>query len=93
MIEQLAELIRPWAGVWTWHTSHPLDRDRFFKAIESVFEELGGDILRGDIKQALINVTSETPATLDGPQPEATIDQFVDRALGILQYLEYKKSR
>lgn len=33
MIDELKELLASWAKVPTWHTSHPLDEDRFNNAL------------------------------------------------------------
>ncbi|MEW8033588.1 MAG: hypothetical protein AB2777_02820 [Candidatus Thiodiazotropha endolucinida] len=86
--EKLRELLKPWAGIWTWHTSHALDEERFNEVVENIHSEFGGDIPRSDFKEALAAVVSETPPTLDGSQPESVIDRFTDKAIGLLGYLE-----
>lgn len=86
--EKLINLLKPWAGIPTWHTSHSLDRERFNNVVDNIYSELGGDILRSDLKEALTAVVSETPETLDGTQPESVIDRFTDQAIGILKYLD-----
>lgn len=93
MKEEIARHILPWARVWTWHTSHQLDRARFFEALESLHHATSGDILRCEFKDALKEVTAGTPETLDGPQPEALFDRLTDQAIGILEYLRFKDQR
>jgi len=91
--EILIRLLKPWAGISTWHTSHSLDLERFNNVVDNIYSELGGDILRSDLKEALTAVVSATPETLDGAQPESVIDRFTDQAIGILKYLDQNGTR
>lgn len=89
--ENLMELLRPWAGMWTLHTRHALDDERFNEVIDDIYLEFGGDIPRAEFKAALTAVVSDTPETLDGPQSVSVIDRFSDKALGDLEYLGRQK--
>lgn len=37
-IENLAKCLKPWVQVSTWNTHHPLDEERFHKAVKSAID-------------------------------------------------------
>jgi len=86
--DQLVKLLEPWAKVSTWHTSHDLDKGRFYEAVEDVYEKLGGDFVSDEIKEAIEKIVETTPPSLDGKVSEEIINKFTERAIGILGYLD-----
>jgi hypothetical protein len=54
MENKVYEIIKPWAGIETWHSGHPMDEQRFYKAMHKLVSELGvsGDLV-DDFNHAL----------------------------------------
>lgn len=52
-IESLAKSLEPWMRVDTWHTTHPLDEERFHKALSGALNEHGNQISYDDFKDAM----------------------------------------
>jgi len=52
-IENLASLLKPWMQVETWHTGHPLDSERFHKALKTAIEAHELTLSYDDIKEAM----------------------------------------
>ena len=59
-LDQLKQCLRQWMQVSTWHTGHPLDEERFHKALHNAFSQVGLSISGDDFKK----VISDLAATL-----------------------------
>lgn len=91
MKEKIKSCLRPWADVFTWHTSHPLDQNRFYESVESLYNLVGDDNLTvGDLFEAISEIRTDAPESLDGKIPDSKITEFAQRAYGIIGYLGYK---
>ncbi len=44
MSDKLYEILKGWAGIETWHTHHPCDQARFYRAMRNIVKELGANI-------------------------------------------------
>lgn len=76
-IEQLSDKLRPWMQVETWHTTHPLDYQRFHKSLESAFLEYGSSISYDDLKEAMLLLAEEMlSGELENKYLEEAIDRF-----------------
>lgn len=53
MEEKIFEAISGWASVRTWYTSHPLDEQRFYEAIENLVSTVGVYLKAEDFELAL----------------------------------------
>ncbi|WP_435653097.1 hypothetical protein ACSC9T_08915 [Pseudomonas putida] len=58
-IVRLEELLDPWLRVDTWHTQHYLDDQRFHRALNQAYKELGTDIHSGDVILAIENALNK----------------------------------
>lgn len=87
-IEKLAEQMKPWMQVDTWHTSHPLDDKRFHKALQNAFSEFGVSIAYDDFKEAM-EYLAETGdnSKLDAGYLEESIEKLASKAEHISSYL------
>lgn len=88
-IEDLAESLKPWMQVDTWHSSHPLDSRRFHKALESAIADHGCQILYGEFEQAMrLLVEKLYPAgQYEETYLEENIDRFATNAQTIASYI------
>ena len=88
-IEELAESLKPWMQVDTWHTTHPLDHRRFHKALESAIAEHGRQISYGEFEQAMrLLVEQLYPAgQYEEAHLEENIDRFATNAQTIASYI------
>ncbi|MFW1108380.1 hypothetical protein ACEWA7_20275 [Vibrio parahaemolyticus] len=93
MEDRIFELIKPWAGVPTWHTSHPADRRRFFKVIISIIEELGSQIDIDSFERALRKHVEKNPAVLSNSNHwDNVIAEFVIKAELLIDYEAEKEA-
>lgn len=87
-IEHLAEKLKPWMQVDTWHTTHPRDSERFHFAISSAFYEFGNSISYDDFKDAIEYLSEEFPSTnLEAEYLAQAIERYASSAEAISGYL------
>ncbi|WP_408951608.1 hypothetical protein [Lysobacter sp. Hz 25] len=58
-IHELKTILDPWLRVDTWHTGHPLDEERFHKALHSAFVRLNTPIAHEYFKTAIIEQVNQ----------------------------------
>lgn len=87
-IERLKEMLRPWLGVSTWHTPHPLDERRFHQALKNAFVELGTQIALEDFMEAMDQLSAELYPSMQEEYRNELIDDFAKRAAVIAGYLQ-----
>lgn len=87
MSEAVYDAIKGWAGIYTWHTYHPLDTRRFHEAMTKLFEAVGDNIDKSQVREALIKHRSENPEGLGGKPSDEVLENHVERAMIILSYL------
>lgn len=87
MDSRIFELIRPWAAIPTWYTSHPLDQKRFSKAMHALISELGPDLNMDDFEKALRQHAETNPAVLGNPEHwDDIIESYLLKAETISTY-------
>lgn len=87
MEDRIYEIIASWAAVPTWYTSHPLDQDRFSKAMASLVDELGQNIDINEFERALRRHAEVNPEVLGNPEHwDKVITKYVLKAETILTY-------
>ena len=87
MEDKIYKIIKSWAGVPTWHTPHPLDQERFSRAMHDLVSELGTKIDIEDFENALRRHAENNPAMLgDSPHWDELINKFAIKAETILTY-------
>ncbi|MGE8149816.1 hypothetical protein ACQKP5_01015 [Pseudomonas vancouverensis] len=85
-IEKLSLLLKPWLRVDTWHTGHPMDDQRFHRALKAAFDEIGVQISADDFRQAIVScLRGQRPE--DEEAFENEIDEFAQRGEDIASYL------
>ena len=77
--EQLRELLKPWADVPTWHTSHPLDERRFHAAIASISQSELRRASYSEFRNALLSFDTGN---------DFLAHKWTSRAMYIFDYLE-----
>ncbi|WP_100634609.1 hypothetical protein [Pseudomonas qingdaonensis] len=78
-IERLEELLNPWLRVDTWHTEHILDDQRFHRALNQAYEELGLEIHSGDVIMAIESALDKRSPELKKAYSEA-IKRYAEKA-------------
>lgn len=58
-IEELKELLAPWAKVATWDTSHPLDQARFNQAVAAAIRHFGTELDVSHFRKAINDIASQ----------------------------------
>lgn len=91
-MDRIFELIKVWAGVSTWYTSHPLDHRRFNEAVRIVFNELGPNVSEADFEAALRQHAERHPGSIDGGPREEDIQHYTQRAMQILSFLSDERA-
>ncbi|HAT8544493.1 hypothetical protein F6X00_11060 [Vibrio vulnificus] len=87
METRVFELLQPWAGVPTWYTTHPMDRDRFNKVMHAIAEEFGCNFDVELFESALRKHAESNPAVLGNPKHwDDIIVKFTLLAEAILAY-------
>lgn len=87
-IEQLAEKLKPWMRVETWHTTHPMDTKRFHTALDSAFSAFGVSISYDDFKDAMEYLSETLPSgKLEKGYLEKAIERYASNAETISGYL------
>ena len=90
-MDQLKNALRPWMQVDTWHTSHPLDEERFHKALKNAFSILGTGIDGGHFQEAISELADEYHPSLDPDYKENLVEDLSLRAEHIASYLHDTK--
>lgn len=86
-IEKLKAALIPWLKVDTWHTSHPLDEERFHRALKIAFDSLGTSIAIDDFREAMGQLANEHHKNFQAHQRDEFIEDFARRAEYIASYL------
>jgi len=87
-IEELAKSLKPWMQVDTWHTTHPLDSERFHKALSSTIDSHGCQISYDDFKDAMELLAEQLyPNKYEKSYLRRNIDDFASKAETITSYV------
>lgn len=85
-IEKLKNLLKPWLALDTWHTGHPLDDQRFHRALKSAFDVLGVHLSSDDFRKAIVLGLNEYRSG-DAKAYEADVEEYAQRGEDIASYL------
>lgn len=86
--KHLKEYLRPWVRVDTWHTTHPLDQERFHKALDYAFRGIGGPIDYDGAKDAIVDLANECHPNLNPEFVEEAADRYAQSVERISGYLD-----
>jgi hypothetical protein len=86
-IENLKTALAPWLRVDTWHTSHPLDEQRFHHALKSAFDLLGTSIAFDDFREAMLQLAKVHHPNMQASYREELVEEFAKQAENIGSYL------
>lgn len=88
MQDKVYAAIKGWAGIFTWHTSHPLDEARFYEAVTNLRYEVGTEVTEHDIREALRQHRTENPTGLGGKPSDDKLEGYVVKIMAELARLE-----
>lgn len=88
-IEKLENCLEPWIRVQSWHTYHPLDKERFYKSLRVAIEELGPLIEYDDFVEAMTNLVKKHHPKMLSEYANEYIEKLSATAEGISQYVHF----
>lgn len=86
-IEHLANLLEPWMRAETWHTTHPLDQERFHKALANTIDQLGCQISYDEFKEAIELLFEKYHPEKNAESFESDIERHAASAENIASYI------
>lgn len=86
-IQELKTILDPWLRTETWHTGHPLDEERFHKALHSAFAKLDTPISHAHFKTAIIEQVNHRHPGFDQTFLADEADQLAQTAENISYYV------
>ena len=86
-IESLAKSLKPWMQVSTWHTTHPLDKERFHNALSNAFKEHGCQISYDKFKEAMEHLFEKLNPDMKLENFESEIERYAGNAENIASYI------
>ena len=90
-MDKLKEILRSWMRISTWHTNHPLDNERFHKALHNAFSELGTGINFDDFEEVMYELADEYHPDWNQEYKDELVQNFSLRAEHITSYLRDTK--
>ena len=91
--DKIYDLLKGWANIPTWHTSHPMDQERFSLAMNRIVSELGTSIDIEAFESALKRHAEQSIDMLGNPTHwDEVINRFVLKAETIFTY-EHETSK
>jgi hypothetical protein len=75
--------LEPWLKIDTWHTSHPLDEQRFHRALATAFREVGTPISFEDFKDAMTQLSRQYHPSLKAEFSQSQIEESAQTAENI----------
>ena len=85
--ESIKSHLSSWLRVSTWDTMHPLDQERFHKALGACFRELGPQIGFDEFEQAMVDLLNEFHPTSHPIDRSERVHPWAMKAEGIASYL------
>lgn len=85
-IDNLKTALTPWLKEDTWHTSHPLDDQRFHRALKAAFGSHGIPIAIDDFREAMAQLMNELHPNMQFSYQEE-LEEFGHRVENIGSYL------
>ncbi len=86
-IESLAKSHEPWMQESTWYTTHPLDSERFHKALSNTLKEHGCKISYDEFKEAMEYLFEKHYSDMKLENFESKIERYAGNAENIASYL------
>ena len=87
MEDRIYEIIKSWAGIPTWHTTHPSDQNRFSRVMHELVSELGADLDIDKFENALRRHAENNPMMLGDPNNwDELVAKYTIKAETILEY-------
>ncbi len=90
-MDMLKEALRQWMKIETWHTNHPLDDERFHRALQKAFSTLGTSIDGDQFAEVMFELADEYHPNWDQKYKEEIVENFSLRAEHIASYLHDTK--
>lgn len=87
-IESIANCLRPWMAVKTWHKTQPHDLERFNKALKKAIETHGSAITNEEFRDAMGHLAQELyPHNYENAVLNESLSAYASRAEIINSFL------
>ncbi|MFT0171483.1 hypothetical protein ACLKMY_21145 [Paraburkholderia mimosarum] len=91
--EKIVEGLRAWMKVSTWSTGHPLDQERFHRALKEVFDTCGLSISGDEFESAMRALAVELGYNYQPEYLNERLSDYAQLAESIGSYLFDNRSR
>lgn len=78
----IANCLKPWLAVGTWHTSHEFDEKRFYQAVKHLNTTVGTTWSEGEFEDAVYEVIGEKSREAFGD----TVQEYASLAVHLRDY-------
>ena len=85
--EALKQALESWVRVSTWTSSHPLDEERFHKALYAAFEQAEQRITKEEFEQAMRELAAQYHPGILPEYLDEHVDEMAQRAEHISSYV------
>jgi len=85
--EALIKALEPWVRASTWISSHPLDEERFNKALHSAFEQAEERITKEEFEEAMRQLAKQYHPKVLPEFLDEHVDEMAQRADHISSYV------
>jgi hypothetical protein len=85
--DALLVALGPWMRVSTWHTAHPLDEQRFHRAVASACKRVGTPLDAAEIEKAIMHLAEKYHGPFKGERLFRMMDEYAQEAETISLYV------
>lgn len=91
--EKIVEGLSSWMRVPTWSTIHPLDQERFHRALKDVFDACGLSISGDEFEAAMRDLATKFEYHYEPEYLNKVVNRYAQRAENIGSYLFDNRDR
>ncbi|RZZ86968.1 hypothetical protein [Pseudoxanthomonas winnipegensis] len=86
--DALLKALDPWMKVQTWHTAHPLDEQRFHRAVAIACKTVGTPLDAYDIENAIMHLAEKHHGAFEGHHLYDAMDHYAQEAENLSMYVK-----
>lgn len=86
--DDLLKALDPWMKFDTWHTAHPMDEQRFHRAVAITCRTIGTPLDAYDIENAIMHVAKKHHGALEGRHLYYAMDHYAQEAENLRMYVK-----
>lgn len=86
--DALLKALDPWMKVETWHTAHPLDEQRFHRAVAVACKTVGTPLDAYDIENAIMHLAEKYHGAFEGYHLYDAMDHYAQEAENLSMFVK-----